>query len=80
MKLKDMNVCITGTLKKMPRKVAFDRIIKKGGKPQKKISKATDILVITDEALSFPTHKLFMADEWGTVCIDENYFYSLIGA
>ena len=80
MKLKDMNVCITGTLKKMRRADAFEKIVKKGGKPQKKISKATDILVITDEALSFPTHKLFVADEWGTVCIDENYFYSLIGA
>lgn len=80
MKLKDMNVCITGTLVKMKRSDAFDKIVKKGGKPQKKISKKTDILVITDEALAFPTHKLFMADEWGTTCIDERYFYSLIGA
>ena len=78
--LRNLNVCITGTLAKMPRKDAFARITKKGGHPQKKITKSTDILVITNEALSYPTHKLFMADKWETTCIDEAFFYRLIGA
>lgn len=77
--LKNCNVCITGTLIKMKRSDAFIKIRKKGGNPQKKISKATDILVITNEALAYPTYKLFQADKWETTCIDENLFYQLIG-
>lgn len=80
MTLENMNVCITGTLMKMKRADAFIKIKSKGGNPQKKITKSTDILVITNEALSFPTHKLFKADEWETTCIDEAFFYKLIGA
>ena len=78
MKLKDMNVCITGTLKKMPRKVAFDRITKKGGKPQKKISGRTNLLVVGDTP--WKTEKLSFADEhWMINVITENEFYDLIG-
>lgn len=49
--LKNKNICITGALKKLTRKQAFNKIMAKGGNPINHLNQNTDILIITDEAM-----------------------------
>ena len=50
--LKDKNICITGALKKLTRKQAYNLIMSKGGNPINHLNKNTDILIISDEAMN----------------------------
>lgn len=77
--LDNCNVCITGTLRKMVRETAFNRIKAEGGFPQRKISQKTDFLVVADEVMKYPTYKFVKAGEWWIDCITEDDFYELIG-
>ena len=78
MNLKGRTFCITGTLKRMTRKKAFDRIVENGGIPTMKLTKSTDYLIVTDEAVNYPTYKIFKAAEWEIKPICESDFYTLI--
>lgn len=76
--LKNLNVVITGGLKKMSRAEAYEIIKENGGTPRKKISGRTDLLVVGDTP--WKTEKLCFADDhWTINIITENDFYSLIG-
>ena len=78
MKLKNMNVVITGGLKKMTRSEAFEAIKKAGGTPRKKISGRTDLLVVGDTP--WMTEKLcFAENHWTINVVTENDFYALLG-
>lgn len=78
--LNNQNVAITGALRKMTRATAFTKILCEGGNPQKKLTKATDILVVADEKLVHPTYKMVKAEEqWYTEIMSESDFYEIIG-
>ena len=76
------NVTITGGLKKMTRNEAFSLIMAEGGFPQRKITKSTDILIISDDqAKAFHhTDKYEKADRWCIETISEADFYDIVGA
>ena len=77
--LQNLDVVITGGLKKMTRAAAFDRIRKEGGRPHKKISGRTNLLVVG--STPWQTQKLsFSESHWTIDVITENEFYELIGA
>lgn len=83
--LKNKNICITGMLKKLTRKQAFNKIMLVGGNPINHLNKNTDILIITDEAmnLDFWTDKKEKYLEFKEEGIDikvmtENCFYKQI--
>lgn len=76
--LQDLNVVVTGSLKKMSRKEVFSVIEENGGFPRKKISGKTNLLVVGDTP--WKTEKLSFANEhWIINVITENEFYDLIG-
>jgi NAD-dependent DNA ligase len=75
--LNNLDVVITGTLSKMTRKTAFDRIRSEGGFPRKKISGNTDLLVIGQ--LRWISEKLSFADDNYIDTITEDEFYEMIG-
>lgn len=79
--LNNCNVCITGKLDKMVRRIAFDKIRAAGGFPQMKITTDTDFLVVADDwkIKAYPSYKLQKACEWDLDCITEEDFYYLIG-
>jgi len=77
MTLNNLDIVITGTLSRMTRKTAFDRIRSEGGFPRKKISGNTDLLVVGQ--LSWMSEKLSFALDNFIDIITENDFYDLIG-
>lgn len=80
--LSNCNVTITGGLKKMKRKDAFALIRAEGGFPQKKITKSTNILIISDDQAKAIHHtdKYEKADRWFVETISEADFYRIVGA
>lgn len=78
--LNNMNVAITGGLKKMTRAKAFNLILADGGNPQKKITKSTDVLVIADDKVNQHTIKTDKADKWFIDTISESDFYFIVKA
>ena len=76
------NVTITGGLKKMTRNKAFSLIMAEGGHPQRKITKQTDVLIISDDqARCFHhTEKYEKAERWFIETISESDFYEIVGA
>lgn len=74
------NIAITGTLKKMDRSTAFNKIWLEGGEPKDNMSKKVDILVVADEVKDYWSTKRRKAIEYGTTTISETEFYQIIGA
>ena len=76
--LNDLDVVITGGLTKMSRNEAFDFIRSQGGRPHKKISGRTNLLVVG--STPWKTQKLsFSEDHWTINVITEKEFYELCG-
>lgn len=80
--LDNMDVVITGGLKKMTRAKAYSLILAEGGHPRKKISSKTDILIISDDqARAFRhTEKFRKAEELWIDTMTESEFYEIVGA
>lgn len=80
--LDNCNVAITGGLKKMTRSKAYSLILADGGTPKDKITKDTDILIISDDqARAFRhTEKYRKAEKWFIETISESDFYEIVGA
>ena len=80
--LNNCDVVITGALRKMTRDKAYSLIIAEGGFPRKKVSRNTDVLIISDEqARCFHmTEKERKADELQIDVMSEDDFYDIVGA
>lgn len=76
--LANLDVVITGELRKMTRETAFYRIRLEGGYPRKKISGRTDVLVV-GKTPYWKTQKLSFSDDHFIDTITEEEFYELIG-
>ena len=70
------NVVLTGTLSAMTRGEAAAEIEKRGGKIQQAVTKATDLIVVGENAGS----KLAKAQKLGVEIMDESGFLSLLNA
>lgn len=75
--LNNLDVVITGTLSKMTRDTAFNRIRLEGGHPRKKISGNTDVLIVG--ATPWKTEKISFSDNHYIDTLTEDEFYELIG-
>lgn len=81
MTLSNMNVVITGGLRKMDRWDAYKLIEQEGGCPKDNMSNIVNILVIADEKQGKETGKIRKARLNKQIkIISENEFYSLVGA
>lgn len=80
--LTNCDVVITGGLRKMTREKAYALIRAEGGFPRKKVSRNTDVLIISDEqARCFHmTEKERKADELQIDVMSEDDFYDIVGA
>lgn len=76
--LNNMDVVITGTLAKMTRARAFEAIRMEGGRPHKKITGNTDVLVCAIPP-HWVTEKVAFAEQKKINTITEKEFYFLIG-
>ena len=76
--LANLDVVITGTLSKMTRDTAFHRIRMEGGRPHKKISGNTDVLVVAQTP--WITEKISFSNDHYINTLTEKEFYELIGA
>ena len=76
--LNNLDVVITGTLRKMTRANAFNQIILNGGRPHKKITGKTDVLILGKTIGE--THKMNYSEEHFIDTLTEEDFYELIGA
>ena len=80
--LNNLNVVITGGLKKMTREKAYALIRAEGGFPRKKVSSKTDVLIVSDDQTrSFRhTEKFRKANELWIDTMTESEFYEIVGA